>query len=167
IELGEIESRLLEHEKIKGAVVVTTEDEIGDKYLCAYMVPDPCQLGQGIDLLGLRDYLLQFFPDYMIPSYFIQVDELPLTPTGKIDRHALPVPEEKAYGETIAPRDEIDRKLVEIWTEVLSRDASHASQLRESIGITANFLQMGGHSLKAATLVAKVEKVFNIKLPLA
>ncbi|MCP5053561.1 MAG: amino acid adenylation domain-containing protein, partial [bacterium] len=166
IELGEIENRLLDHEKIKEAVVLSAEDESGDRCLCAYMVLAVRQPGQGADLLGLREYLLQFLPGYMIPSYFIHVEEIPLTLTGKIDRRALPEPGTGPYEETIAPRDEIERKLVEIWTEVLSRDVSHASQLRESIGIAANFFQMGGHSLKAATLASRVHKVFQVKLPL-
>ncbi|MCK5055305.1 MAG: non-ribosomal peptide synthetase, partial [Candidatus Aminicenantes bacterium] len=141
IELGEIESRLLSHEKIKETVVIAREDAAGDKYLCAYIV------AQNPDHVGadLRQYLARTLPDYMIPSYFIQIEELPLTPTGKIDRKVLPSPQVKTGREYTAPRNEIEAKLAKIWAGVLDLDEA-------AVGIDDNFFESGGHSLKITRL---------------
>ena len=96
----------------------------------------------------LRESLAKELPDYMIPSYFVPLEKIPLTPNGKIDRKALPKPELKAGEVILAPRDEIERKLVELWSEVLDRPSSSM----QSIGIDDNFFQLGGHSLKATIL---------------
>ncbi|MDP4147651.1 MAG: amino acid adenylation domain-containing protein, partial [Bacillota bacterium] len=87
IELGEIESQLLKHEDIKEAVVIDREDKEGNKYLCAYVVSD-----KEITVTELREHLSKELPDYMIPAYFMQLENIPLTPNGKIDRKALPEP---------------------------------------------------------------------------
>ncbi len=163
IELGEIESQLLKHSEIKEAVVLYKTDKSGDKYLCAYIVSSK----QGLEL-ELKNYLSHFMPDYMIPSYFVQIEKIPLNPNGKIDRNALPEPETGQTCENyIAPRHEIERKLVDIWAEVLGRDAWHASQLRESISINDHFFDLGGHSLKATLMTAKIYKQLNINILLA
>ncbi|UCH97042.1 MAG: amino acid adenylation domain-containing protein, partial [Candidatus Aminicenantes bacterium] len=163
IELGEIQSQLLKHPEIKKAVVLYKTDKSGDKYLSAYIVSSK----QGLEV-ELKNYLSHFMPDYMIPSYFVQIEKIPLTPNGKIDRKALPEPE---TGQTrvnyIAPRDEIQKKLVDIWAEVLGRDGSHASQLRESISSEDDFFELGGHSLKATLMTAKIHKELKVKIPLA
>ena len=87
---------------------------------------------------ALREYLSRTLPDYMIPSYFVQIDKIPLTPNGKIDRKALPEPEVKSGKEYVAPRDVIEEKLAGIWSEVLNVEQS-------SIGIDDNFFELGGH----------------------
>jgi amino acid adenylation domain-containing protein len=154
IELGEIENLLLKHDRIKDAVVVVKGNETGDKNLAAYLVSD-------IDLLGteLREYLLKDLPDYMIPSYFVQLEKIPLTPNGKVDRRALPKPELKVSESYMAPRNEIEKKLVEIWSDILN--ISHSL-----IGISDNFFESGGHSLRAMVLVSRIRKEFNVEFPL-
>ncbi|UCH95919.1 MAG: amino acid adenylation domain-containing protein, partial [Candidatus Aminicenantes bacterium] len=162
IELGEIENRLLNHPGIKEVVVIDRTEENRDTYLCAYIVSD-----REYGILELREYLAKEMSDYMIPSYFLQVEKIPLTPNGKIDRRALPKPEVKVGESYSAPGNETEKKLVEIWSEVLGRDELHASQLQTSIGISDNFFELGGHSLKAMVLVSKIHKVFNVKIPLS
>jgi acyl carrier protein len=156
IELGEIENRLLSHEAVKEAAVTVIDypgELLSDKYLCAYIA------SAGFDSEELRQYLSQNLPDYMIPFYFVQLEKIPLTANGKIDRKALPAPEIKVGENYAAPRDEIEEKLVKIWAEVLNLyDAS--------IGIDDNFFELGGHSLKATILVSKIHKALNVRLPL-
>ncbi|MGD2087187.1 MAG: amino acid adenylation domain-containing protein, partial [Candidatus Aminicenantes bacterium] len=154
IELGEIETRLLTYSGIREALVMDNQDDRGDKYLCAYIVS-----GNVPDLTGLRDYLSGGLPDYMIPSYFVSLEKIPLTPNGKIDRKALPKPELKGTGNYIAPRNEIERRLVQLWSTVLDIE-------EDIISIDSNFFQLGGHSLKATFLVAKMHKEFNVIVPL-
>jgi amino acid adenylation domain-containing protein len=154
IELGEIEAELLKHEQIKEAVVSARDDKEGNKYLCAYLVTEA-----ELPVMELRDYLSRSLPEYMIPSYFIRIEQIPLTPNGKVDRNALPVPEGdintgRAYE---APTNEIEENLVNIWKEVLGVDR---------IGINDDFFELGGHSLKAAGLAVKIHKSFNTGLTL-
>ncbi|MCK4261415.1 MAG: amino acid adenylation domain-containing protein, partial [Halanaerobiales bacterium] len=155
IELGEIESKLLDHVLIKDVVVVDRVDANENKYLAAYIVSD-----EKLSVLELREYLGKELPDYMIPSYFIKLDQIPLTPNGKIDKKALPKPDDsiKTGREYVAPRNEIEEKLIGIWSEVL---------VVENIGINDNFFELGGHSLKATSFVAKAFKEFNVELPLS
>ncbi|UCH97724.1 MAG: amino acid adenylation domain-containing protein, partial [Candidatus Aminicenantes bacterium] len=159
IELGEIENRLLRHEGVKEAVVVVKEDKGRDKYLTAYIVPG--RDGKALEY-ELREYLIKFLPDYMVPSYFMQVEKIPLTPSGKIHRAALPDIRISPGERYAPPRDEIEKKLQEIWSDILL----HTSQLRSSIGIDDNFFQLGGHSLKATALAAKIHRLFDVRLPL-
>ncbi|MDP4147694.1 MAG: amino acid adenylation domain-containing protein, partial [Bacillota bacterium] len=111
IELGEIESQLLKHEEIKEAVVIDREDTEGNKYLCAYVVSN-----KEITVTELREHLAKELPDYMIPAYFIQLENIPLTPNGKIDRKALPEPEGEINTgvEYAAPRNEVEEKIVKV-----------------------------------------------------
>ncbi|MGD2093331.1 MAG: amino acid adenylation domain-containing protein, partial [Candidatus Aminicenantes bacterium] len=162
IELGEIENQLLVMEEIKDAVVVTGEDRPGDRYLCAYLVSQ-----EELEPSILRGHLSGCLPDYMIPSYFVQLGEIPLTPNGKVDRQALPAPGIGIGKYYAAPRDKIERNLLEIWLEILCRDALHESQLRPSLGIDDNFFELGGHSLKVTLQVSKIHKAFEVKIPLA
>ncbi|MDQ1352804.1 MAG: hypothetical protein QG657_3110, partial [Acidobacteriota bacterium] len=156
IELGEIENRLLKHKKINEAVVLAKEDTIGDKYLGAYYVAS-----LEIPVMELREYLQKDLPDYMIPSYFMRLNKIPLTPSGKVDRRALPDPELKPQEVYMAPRNKIERKLVEIWGRVLGKGRSV-----NPIGIDDNFFRLGGHSLKATSLVSLIHKTFNVQIPL-
>ena len=153
IELGEIENQLLGIELIKEAVVIDKEIK-GDKYLCAYITSD-----KEIKDAELREKLSNKLPDYMIPSYFIRIDQIPLTPNGKVDRRSLPEPEIKVGGSYLAPRNETDERLVAIWSEALGIDS-------EKISIDANFFELGGHSLKAVNIVSKIHKAFDVKVPL-
>ncbi|MFC2146042.1 phosphopantetheine-binding protein [Acidobacteriota bacterium] len=132
IELGEIENQLLKYGEIREVVVVAGENKGGDKYLVAYVVSD-----SEIALPQLREYLLKVLPDYMIPSYFVRIDDVPLTATGKIDRKALPKPEVKTIKKYIAPRNKREALLVEIWSRVLGIE-------KETIGIDDNFFELGG-----------------------
>ena len=152
IELGEIENRLLELEKVKEAVVVVGEEASGDKYLCAYLV-------SATELLisQLRNHLSASLPEVMIPSYFVQLEKLPLSPNGKVDLQALPKPDGKADVEYVAPRDSTEEKLAQIWSEVLGK---------ERIGIYDNFFELGGHSLKGTVVTSRIHKELNIELPL-
>jgi amino acid adenylation domain-containing protein len=154
IELGEIESRLSNYGGIKESVVLVREEVKGDKYLCAYIVSD-----NELVMSELREYLSKELPDYMIPSYFVSIEKLPLTSNGKIDRKALPKPVFGNLKEYEAFRDESEKKLVEIWSEVLNMD-------KERINMEANFFEVGGNSLKATLLMAKIHKALNIKVPL-
>ncbi|HLP58795.1 MAG TPA: amino acid adenylation domain-containing protein, partial [Candidatus Deferrimicrobium sp.] len=162
IEPGEIENRLLKHAEVREAIVLPKEDTGGEKYLAAYFVSD-LELSDA----ELRAHLLSDLPDYMVPTYFAQLEKIPLLPSGKVDRRALPKPRLKISESYTAPRDEIEKKLVKIYAEVLGRDELHASQLHTSLGIDDNFFQLGGHSLKATILAAKIHKVLNIHMPLA
>ena len=154
IELGEIENRLLAHESVREAAVIDREDGYGTKYLCAYIAGEK-ELTTG----ELREYLLKDLPDYMVPSYFIHLEKLPLTFNGKLDRKALPQPEGRIDTgvEYVKPEGMVEEKLAEIWQEVLKLD---------KIGRMDNFFELGGHSLKATVLVSKIHKEFNISIPL-
>ncbi|NIM14692.1 MAG: hypothetical protein GTO45_21925 [Candidatus Aminicenantes bacterium] len=153
IELGEVESRLLNYMGIKECTVTAVEDEKGSRYLCAYIVGD-----EKIEISQLKDYLSQFLPGFMVPSYFVRVDKIPLGNTGKIDRSKLPDPRMSPGENYAAPRDEIEEKLVEIWSRVLG-DA-------KTIGIDDDFFDLGGHSLKATVMAAQIHRQLHVKVPL-
>jgi amino acid adenylation domain-containing protein len=152
IELGEIERVLSARAKIEEAIIVIKQDEEENPYLCAYFTS-----GEDIEISELRKYLAGRLPDYMIPLFFVPLDKLPLTPNGKIDRKVLPEPKVKRSDEYAAPRDEVERKLVKIWSEVLRLE-------KDVIGIDANFFQLGGHSLKATLMAFAVHKELKVKL---
>ncbi|WP_105981064.1 bacitracin non-ribosomal peptide synthetase BacC [Bacillus paralicheniformis] len=153
IELSEIENQLLKIEGIDAAAVMAREDQAGGKYLCAYIVAD-----KTAGVADVRKCLLKELPDYMVPSYFVKLDQLPLTANGKIDRKALPEPSGTISEATYeAPRNRTEEKLVSIWEDVLGI---------ENIGISHNFFELGGHSLKAAALTAKLHKEMKIEVPL-
>jgi amino acid adenylation domain-containing protein len=153
IEPGEIESRLTDIEDIKEAAVIDRTDEKGEKYLCAYVVAD-----SEIDPAELRDTLTGTLPDYMVPSYFVQVEAIPLSPNGKVKKSALPRIEGVQLKKTYAPpRTEVEKKLCRLWSEVLGIE-------EKNIGIDDNFFQLGGHSLRATILIAKIYKTFNVRV---
>ncbi|MCP4149780.1 MAG: amino acid adenylation domain-containing protein, partial [bacterium] len=165
IELGEIENRLLTHEEIKETVVIDrTETKNEETYLCAYIVVT--QHGD-TDIEGrtrtaeLREYLAQTLPDYMIPSYFIELEKIPLNTNGKIDRKALtqyPITNNQTRT-SIAPRNKIEEKLNEIWANILGVK-------KQEISMEDDFFHIGGHSLRATVMAARIHKEFNVKLPL-
>ncbi|MCU0286457.1 MAG: amino acid adenylation domain-containing protein, partial [Acidobacteria bacterium] len=151
IELGEIENSLCKHPDIKNAVVAVGENRNGEKYLCAYVISS-----SDLTLSALNEYLSRYLPEYMIPAYFISIDEIPLTANGKIDRMALPKLEIKTSSTYMAPRNTVEKALVEIWQEVLGV---------ETVGITDNFLTLGGDSIKAILVVSRLKKYgWDIKI---
>jgi amino acid adenylation domain-containing protein len=137
---------------IKDALVIDREGPGGDKILVAYLVSD-----HELVIPELREYLAQQMPDYMIPQHFVQLYHMPLTEHGKIDRRALPEPEIGSREDYVAPRNDTERKLVEIWSEILNIE-------KEVISIQANFFTLGGHSLRATVMVNKIQKEFNIEV---
>jgi len=157
IELGEIESVLQQHPAIRDTVVVLREDTPGDKRLIAYLVSTHSQL---LTVSELRSFLQSKLPDYMIPAAFVFLDTLLLTPNGKIDRKALPLPDptrpklELAF---VAPRTPEEETIAEVWREVLGL---------EDVGIHDNFFELGGHSLKATQVMARLRTALQIELPL-
>ncbi|SHJ99133.1 non-ribosomal peptide synthase domain TIGR01720/amino acid adenylation domain-containing protein [Clostridium cavendishii DSM 21758] len=153
IELGEIETRLLEVEEIKEVVVVDKEKN-GDKYICAYYVGD-----KNYTVSELRTILGKSLPEYMIPSYFMKLENMPLNINGKLDRKSLPTPEGDIIKDSVyeAPRNEVEKVLVKIWEEVLGVD---------NIGINDNFFELGGHSLKGTLLMGRIHKELNVEVPL-
>lgn len=151
IELGEIEAALNNKQAIENAVVTYSEEY----ELVAYFTAK-----EDITLDELRTHLMQTLPSYMIPAYFMLLEEFPLTANGKVDRKALPIPDTTAQKEAtsyIAPRNPLETKIVAIWEEILKK---------EKISITDDFFELGGHSLKMMRLVNAYHKEFNVKLKL-
>ncbi len=147
MELGEIESLLAAHEKIKEAVVIDG-GETDSRYLCAYMVPRPGEdLSTPEAALTLREYLAKDLPDYMLPAYFMSLEEIPVTPNGKVDRSRLPKPGMVSGGLYAAPETEVETHLAEVWAEILGI---------EKVSVDANFFQVGGDSIKAIQVAARL-----------
>ncbi|MHA6534812.1 condensation domain-containing protein, partial [Paenibacillus sp. BAC0078] len=144
IETGEIEHRLLQHADVKEAVVIARKDERDEAYLCAYVVSSGA-----FDASELRGYLKRGLPEYMVPSYVVEVERIPLTANGKVDRKALPEPQGlvQAGSEYVAPRSETEAKLAEIWQNVLRVG---------QVGIRDNFFELGGDSIKAIQIVSRL-----------
>ncbi len=146
IELGEIESRLGEHRGIREAVVVAREEAGGERRLVAY-----CVGGEVPEAEVLRAFLSERLPEHMVPAAYVRLEALPRTPSGKVDRRALPAPEGDAYarGGYEAPEGEVEQALAEIWAEVLKV---------ERVGRWDNFTELGGHSLKAVMLIGRMRR---------
>ncbi|MCP5052114.1 MAG: amino acid adenylation domain-containing protein, partial [bacterium] len=154
VELGEVESSLVKREEVREALVAVREGAEGEKYLVAYVVSD-----KELKAPDLKEYLSGKLPGYMVPSYFMSLEEIPLTPSGKVDRGALPGPVIEAGESYIAPAGEVERKLVEIWSGVLEIES-------ENISTNGNFFDLGGHSLKAAAMVSRIHKELDVKVTL-
>jgi amino acid adenylation domain-containing protein len=179
IELGEIETALAQHPRCDEAVVVARTDQPSagghaDTRLVAYIVENKEQSTEEHERVGLRrevpgteglaaelrGYLRERLPEYMIPSAFVVLDELPLSANGKLDRKALPIPAQTRRDVTpqyVAPRTPIEAAIAKIWTEVLGVTP---------IGIHDSFFELGGHSLLAAQLIARIRTSFGQELPL-
>jgi tyrocidine synthetase III len=157
IELGEIQHRLLEIDAITDALVIVSEEDGNDyrKALCAYYVSTvkfkPSQL---------KKHLAKKLPDYMIPPYFVPLTVIPLAPGGKADLSKLPKPQLQQESLYQSPANKLEAGLVNIWAEVLAIEPG-------KIGVNDNFLELGGHSLKANAIVLKIYKIFNVNVPLA
>ena len=146
IELGEIEARLAAFADVQDAVVIAREDNPGDKRLVAYLLAP-----QNIAIHELRNHLVAVLPEYMIPSAFVCLNEFPLTPNGKLDRHALPAPDftavpTKHYDE---PQGPAEIALADLWQELLNI---------ERVGRNDHFFELGGHSLMAISLIEQLEQ---------
>ena len=152
IELGEIENHLLNVPAIKEAVVVERKDKGGD-CLCAYIVAN-----REFKPNELSDYLRKQLPEYMIPSFYVNLKEIPLTSNGKVDRKALPEPSKRTT-QYVPPRNPVEDKLQNIWSQVLELE-------KDYIGIYDDFFQLGGHSLKVSLLSSRTRAEFKIKLPM-
>jgi amino acid adenylation domain-containing protein len=159
IELKEIERHIAKIPGIKEAAVIDHEAPGGEKSLCAYIVP--AGAAKIPETSELRDYLGHILPDYMIPAFFMELDRIPLTANGKLNRGALPAPELNAGQSYTAPGNHVQHELVDIWSHVLDRGA-----MRRIIGIDDNFFDLGGHSLKATVMIAHVHKRLNVRIPL-
>ena len=156
IELGEVEAALSRHDSVRSAVVVAREVRPGEQRLIAYVVGNESTPTPG----EWRTFLIQRLPEYMIPSLFVSLDELPLLPNGKVNRHALPVPDasrpelRKAF---VAPENPTQARLVEIWMNVLGIDR---------VGIHDDFFELGGDSILATRLVSRIRRIFGVELQL-
>jgi hypothetical protein len=156
IELREIEAVLGQHPTVQETVVLAREDSPGDKRLVAYVVTS---VGP-VEINALRDFLKQKLPDYMVPSAFVFLDAVPLTPNGKVDRQALPAPDqsrpdlENAF---VAPRTAVEKVLAKIWSGILKL---------ERVGIYDNFFELGGHSLLATQVMSRIHKALQVESPL-
>lgn len=155
IELGEIESVFTTHEFVRQCVLSPRKDVLGNKQLVAYVI---AERDTALTASQLRDYLKERLPDYMMPAAFVFLDELPLTRNGKVDRDALPAPEQaEELGPARGPSTWCEELLVELWAEVL--------QLTE-VNTNAKFFDLGGHSLLATQLISRIREVFRVDLPL-
>lgn len=153
IELGEIEHALFAHIKIREAAVMVREDAQGHRYLVAYYAA-----AEPLSAATVKAHLQARLPDYMVPAFTVQLDALPLTPSAKVDKRALPGVEGFEVGDTYrAPRTELERRLVNIWETLLEP---------RPIGISDNFFDLGGHSLRATQLVSRIQKELEVKVTL-
>jgi len=166
IELEEIEEQLLKHEDIDEAVVISRDDKSdssGGNYLCAYIAGKKI-VEKMTDSTGLKEHLSRTLPNYMIPSYFVPLDRMPLTPNGKIDRKALPPPGSShthlnAAGATyVSPETENEKIIAAAWKEILQV---------EEVGIYDNFFDLGGNSLNVIQLNRELKKTFGIEISIA
>ena len=157
IELGEIETVVGEHEGVRECVAMVREDIAGDKRLVCYVVGEESVSPTAREL---RSHVLDKLPEYMVPSVFVMMEKFPLTPNGKVDRKALPAPEQsrrdlaEAY---VEPRTALERVLAGIWSQVLGV---------ERVGVDDNFFELGGHSLLVTQLLSRVHEAFQVKLPM-
>ncbi len=153
VELGEIETALLSHPEVGQAVVVVTTDQGGARQLAGYLRAEPGTAPQAADL---RAHLAKTLPGYMIPTYLITLDQLPLTTNGKVDKAALPAPETVAVrAEPVPPRTLIETMLVDLYATVLSND---------QIGAADGFFDAGGNSLQALALIAQLYSTLAVDL---
>ena len=157
IEIAEIEAALLALETVKEAIVVAHEDGAEGQRLVAYLVPSQ---QPGSTVSALRQKLTELLPLYMIPPTFIMLETLPMLPTGKINRQALPLPETRrphVANSFVAPRTPVEEALAELWSQVLRIDP---------VGVTDNFLELGGDSLLATQIVSRMRQIFGIEFSL-
>ena len=168
VELGEIESALHTHATVQEATVIDQEEKTGHKRLVAYIVPrrvddaetkfPPKPLHTAALIADLRTYLKQKLPEYMLPAAFVMLDALPLSPSGKVDRKALPAPEPTAIARStnfVPPQTETEMRLTAVWSNVLNI---------KQIGVHDNFFELGGHSLLVAQVRNQLQELFKRSL---
>nr|WP_275900411.1 non-ribosomal peptide synthetase [Pyxidicoccus trucidator] len=156
VEVGEVEAALSTHAGVDAAVVVTRGEGAEGKRLVAYVT---AKEGASLEAASLRAHLKQRLPEYMVPSVYVVLDTLPLTPAGKVDRKALPEPEAQASNPESyeAPRTQVEQVLAGLWSEVLRHDR---------VSVHDDFFALGGHSLLATQLVSRIRASFQVELPL-
>ncbi|SDI03069.1 amino acid adenylation domain-containing protein, partial [Vibrio xiamenensis] len=156
IELGEIEAALAKCDGIEQAVVVARDNASGDPQLVAYFSTD----NQAVDISDVVEQIRQPLPEYMIPSAFVELDAIPLTPNGKVDRKALPAPQASAYLQShyVAPRGEDETQLAALWQDLLGG---------QNVGRFDSFFALGGHSLLAVQLLSRIRQCFERDLTLS
>jgi len=157
IELGEIENVLLRMPQIKEAIVKAFDTENKDKVLAAYFTSSD---GDAPEVAEIRAFLEEHLPDYMIPKVFVALDEMPIDPSGKINRHALPAPDLSAARVTteyVAPRTQTEEILVKIVEEILNIDR---------VGVHDSFFDLGGHSMMATQVVSRIRDEFDVEISL-
>jgi natural product biosynthesis luciferase-like monooxygenase protein len=157
LELGEIESVLSRHVQVKEAVVIAREDSTGNKQLVGYVIPSH---GKHPPVESLRSYLRERLPEYMVPSAFMVLDSFPLTPNKKVDRKALPAPEQTrhlAKDEIFKPKTHAEKELLEIWKETLAI---------QEVGAHDSFFDLGGHSLSAIGVAMRIQQTFGVDFPM-
>lgn len=155
IEPGEIETILEKHPQVRQAVVVAREDANGDKILVAYLV---VKKNSNLSNAFLRTYLAEKLPEYMVPSLFVFLQKFPVTPNLKVDRAALPAPETERPDigkQFISPQTATEKKLAEIWSQVLNIDF---------IGLNDSFFELGGHSLSAVQAIIRIQQALGTDL---
>jgi amino acid adenylation domain-containing protein len=156
IELEEIEAALATHPALASVALKAWPDPSGELSLCAYMVNRD---GPAPDVAELRQFLRQSLPYYMIPSRYVWMPVLPTTPNAKVDRNELPEPDQTAPRLAfVAPRSDLERKLADIWKNILQV---------ESVSVTDDFFNLGGHSLLLARLVRRIEEAFGVRLSMS
>jgi acyl carrier protein len=155
IELGEIEAVLLSHPEVRKAAVLTWEDATGENRLVAYIVTEEPEIAAP----KLRSWMKAKLPEYMVPTAFVRLDSLPITPNGKVDRGVLPPPPAFDLAtHFVAPRSKTEIELCALWQGILKRC---------KVGIRDNFFELGGHSLLAMRVTARCSEMFRVTLPLA
>jgi amino acid adenylation domain-containing protein len=154
VEPGEVEAALVRHAAVREAVVVARAAEPGEWRLVGYVVP----ANGPVPVPGLRAWLQERLPEHMVPSVLVVLDRIPLTPSGKADRRALPEPEPvRAAQAYLAPRTPAEETVAGIWAEVLRV---------ERVGVNDSFFELGGHSLLAARVAARIRRVLEVEVPL-
>jgi len=154
VELGEVESAVAGHPAVKETVVFAEEVGAGDTRLVAYVVYQP---GESLTASELRKLVRETLPEYMVPSFFVKLDRIPLTPNGKVNRRALPGPFQGAGAERerIAPQTQTEVRIAEVWQRVLGIT---------DISVGDNFFDIGGHSLLSMRVVAEIDRVIGARL---
>lgn len=153
VELGEIERHLLSHDSIKEAIVTIREEEDNTHTVAYYVASNRIETDE------IKSHLSETLPQYMVPHYYMHLDQMPLNSHGKLDKKALPQPEIKIEEERVTSVNSIEEKLVRIWSDILKLDGRH-------ISVTKSFLDLGGHSLKIVLMLNRVLKEFDVLVPI-
>jgi acyl carrier protein len=161
--LEEIQERLVNHEHIKEAVVISGKNKDENSYLAAYIVPGVQQGNPPgtLSVSALREYLSQHLPEYMIPSYFVQLEKIPLTPNGKIERKSLPSPGQSRLkpGEAfVSPKTQLEKTIAQVWKNTLKL---------ESVGVNDSFFELGGNSMEIVIITNQLRNQLTVEIPVA